>query len=280
MSTTAISLDYDGCGSILFAENQENIVQFIFDKLKHLEIFQENQDALKANIEENIISLRAKLRQIIDDESKDSEHRILLVGSNRQDPATDLYNSVLQKNHRCFELFRKYSEQNGFNFCELLLGDIYDVRGNKRESPLPIGTTIQTSYPVIEDSLPRERLMEALKPHCLSPSSNTKKMLIQTQVDHIAESLKDGQEPTPFIFLDDRQDIIDSLMTQIKNNELMVPPNIRFKPIKFDFMEEFKVLFQQRSSNPIKRKSENPSLFQKKSKVESDTADSTNSHNI
>ncbi|MDQ5884382.1 MAG: hypothetical protein QG556_721 [Pseudomonadota bacterium] len=143
---STISLDYDGCAYILFEQNRDGIVSLMLNLLAskpQLKAFvEENEAQLKLKIDEFITVIQGKLQSSIDECLNSSQRRILLVGSNRQDPAIDLLNSIINKTHLCFQLFREYSEQYGFEFCELLLGDIYDLQGNKREMMLPIGTTI------------------------------------------------------------------------------------------------------------------------------------------
>lgn len=232
---STVSLDYDGCGSILFNKNKENIASFVMQSLSknlHLQsLMKKNETYLKSKIDLFITLAQNMLQTQIDKYFKNSQRCLFLVGSNRQDPTLDLFNSTIHKNHLSFQLFREYSEERGLEFCELLLGDVYDSQGNKREEMLPVGTTMQTAYPSLPEDTSIENLQKYLIPYCLSPVSSNKILLIQTQIDYIAKITPAKDQKTLFVFIDDRQDLIDDV-----EKNLVIPEHIEFKAILFAYL--------------------------------------------
>ncbi len=99
-----ISLDYDGCGDILF----NNIF---------LEFKSETEKAAIKNI-------RQKLLAYLTEITKDADQVVLFVGSNRQDFSHNMLCANDFKNGSCFKNYEDLCKKNKWIFNKLLLADI------------------------------------------------------------------------------------------------------------------------------------------------------------
>ncbi len=103
---TVFSLDYDGCGEVLFPEmlhTNEFTIQDVTESRKHLKNF--FQEKIKASGEEK-------------------PQVELYVGSNRQSQHFNRINKLNNKNGDCFSNYAKYAEDNNWTFKPLLLADV------------------------------------------------------------------------------------------------------------------------------------------------------------
>ncbi|MDP3705256.1 MAG: hypothetical protein Q8R24_05045 [Legionellaceae bacterium] len=199
---TVLSLDYDGCGALLF----EDVFNGIYKELYH----SINERHLKT-LETILQGAIAAFEEMLLIETAGADVVELCVGSARQSRKQDRGSS---KNGLCFEMYADLAEKNLWHFNRMLLADFIDETGRLRAKPLEPGTAMgpleknkQGMYKYIPDAL-ADTLSEPL-------GDKYKRNLLQHQIKTITN--KYPNDKIKFVFIDDIFEIIDSLRSHFSS---------------------------------------------------------------
>ena len=193
---TVLSLDYDGCGALLF----EDVFNGIYKELYH----SINKRYLK-NLQTILEGARSAFEEMLLIETAGADVVELCVGSARQSRKQDRGHF---KNGLCFEMYADLAEKNHWHFNKMLLADFIDETGRIRTKPLKPGAAMgplekneQGMYKYIPDTL-----ADALGAPLVDKN---KSQLLQYQIKTITN--KYPHDKIKFVFIDDIFEIIDSL---------------------------------------------------------------------
>lgn len=171
---------------------------------------------------------------------KADKETVLMVGSNRQSPVIDVFNSYSHQNMLCHEVYRDFAMAQGIQFSELLLPDVFDADGQPLPEPLPVGTTMNADKIEFTYLEKRDALLERLHTYPKSPDfKDHKKCLLKTQLQHIATQYPEDQYRVYYVFIDDNREIIEQTEKARRDGELFRASHIRCKIIQFDLTQKF-----------------------------------------
>ncbi len=213
-NVTVLSLDYDGCGDLLFEEASEKGAFKNNCDPSHEQYLQGLKSAINRT--------RSSFEDLLSIETTDADVVELFVGSARQNRELDRYNNSCNKNGLCFEMYADLAEKKHWHFNKMLLSDLIDDSGKLRAKPFKAGTAMgplkknkQGMYKYEEDTFAdtlRER-REACKIDVY------KIVLLTQQIKAIIA--KYPNDKIKFVFIDDRLDIMEALQNHFNlDNQL------------------------------------------------------------
>src|SRR6476620_9735075 len=109
MKVTIYSLDYDGCGDILFS------------------------DLLNGQEIQPLLEVKKRFSDYLDSKAADADSVEVYVGSNRQSYGLNKFNTEHNKNGSCFLNYQRLCNDKKWTFRTLLLADNEDESGHQYE---------------------------------------------------------------------------------------------------------------------------------------------------
>lgn len=199
---TILSLDYDGCGDLLFEGALEH------GCFKHRCDILHAEYLLKFN--HVLQGARQALNNVLSHETTGADVVELCVGSTRQTRSLDRLNHSRNNNGLCFENYADLAEKNKWHFNRMLFADFVDASGELRDPPLEPGQSMGVlnkdifgKYKYSPDAFSDNIQAFGMDEH--------KTVLLSLQIKAILK--KYPNDNIKFVFIDDRMDILDQLKT-------------------------------------------------------------------
>lgn len=225
-----LSLDYDGCGDLLFEEAMET-GRHIWS-CKHL-----------PGYTEVIKEARSALEYLLTFETTGADVVELCVGSKRQGRKFDKYCCDINENGLVFEMYADLAEKRQWNYNRLLLADFELDTGELRSQPREPGTAMgrlkknETGKYKYENDYIADRLA--------GPINNDKERILTRQIE--SAILNHPEKKIKFVFIDDSLDVIRFIANYFNpETNSRLPSNVELKLIQFDYYPIFQAVKEEK----------------------------------